>query len=89
MMQGPALEGQGPVNEDNKEGRILFALSTIMYLIGIWHLGLELPPSKEATLNCAFRWTHTNFSTFHTIQILTEIVKKLMSTFHCYAAFNY
>jgi hypothetical protein len=27
------------------------------------------------TLNCAFRWTHTNFLTFHAIQILTMIVK--------------
>jgi hypothetical protein len=31
-----------------------------------------------ATLNCAFRWTHTNLSTFHAIQILIVIVKKLM-----------
>jgi hypothetical protein len=34
--------------------------------------------SERFTLICAFRWTHTNFSTFHTIQILTVIVKKLM-----------
>jgi hypothetical protein len=33
---------------------------------------------KKVTLNCAFRWTHTNFSTFHAIQILIVIVKKLM-----------
>jgi hypothetical protein len=28
--------------------------------------------------NFSSRWTHTNFSTFHTIQILTVIVNKLM-----------
>jgi hypothetical protein len=31
-----------------------------------------------STLNCSNRWTHTNFSTFHAIQILIVIVKKLM-----------
>jgi hypothetical protein len=30
------------------------------------------------TLNYVNRWTHTNFSTFHAIQILTMIVKNLM-----------
>jgi hypothetical protein len=30
------------------------------------------------TLNYAFRWTHANFSTFHAIQILIVIIKKLM-----------
>jgi hypothetical protein len=29
-------------------------------------------------LNYAFRWTYTNFSTFHAIQILNVIVKNLM-----------
>jgi hypothetical protein len=32
----------------------------------------------DPTLNYVNRWTHTNFSTFHAIQILTVIVKKLM-----------
>ena len=31
-----------------------------------------------STLNCLNRWTHTNFSTFHAIQILIVILKKLM-----------
>jgi hypothetical protein len=26
-------------------------------------------PVQCSTLNCAFRWTHTNFLTFHAIQI--------------------
>jgi hypothetical protein len=33
---------------------------------------------EHSTLNCANRWTHTNFSTFHAIQILTVIIKKLI-----------
>jgi hypothetical protein len=32
----------------------------------------------DATLNCSNRWTHTNFSTFHAIQIQTVTVKKLI-----------
>jgi hypothetical protein len=32
----------------------------------------------HSTLNCGFRWTHTNFSIFHAIQVLTMIVKKMM-----------
>jgi hypothetical protein len=31
-----------------------------------------------ATLNLSNRWTHTNFLTFHAIQILIVIVKNLM-----------
>jgi hypothetical protein len=30
------------------------------------------------TLNCAFRWTNTNFSIFHAIQVLIVIIKKMM-----------
>jgi hypothetical protein len=32
----------------------------------------------HSTLNCAFRWTNTNFSIFHAIQVLIMIVKKMM-----------
>jgi hypothetical protein len=32
----------------------------------------------HSTLNCAFRWTNTNFSIFHAIQVLIVIVKKMM-----------
>jgi hypothetical protein len=42
---------------------------------GSWH---TVNFTKHSTLNCANRWTHTNFSTFHAIQILTVRVKKLM-----------
>jgi hypothetical protein len=38
----------------------------------------------HSTLNCAFRWIRANFSTFHTIQILIVIVKKLILTFYCH-----
>jgi hypothetical protein len=33
---------------------------------------------KSYGFGFAFRWTHTNFSTFHAIQILIVIGKKLM-----------
>jgi hypothetical protein len=32
----------------------------------------------HSTLNCAFRWTNTNFSIFPPIQVLIVIVKKMM-----------
>ena len=31
-----------------------------------------------STLDCAFKWTHTNFLTIHAIQILIVIAKNLM-----------
>jgi hypothetical protein len=41
---------------------------------GGWNV-VEVLCCQCDTLNCAFRWTHTNFLTFHAIQILTMIVK--------------
>jgi hypothetical protein len=39
---------------------------------------VQIMEQTHTTLNCSYRWTHTNFSTFHAIQILTMIVKNLM-----------
>jgi hypothetical protein len=51
-------------------------------LVMVWRLWAW----GSSTLNS--RWTHTNFLTFHAIQILTVIVKKLMHTFYCHVVFN-
>jgi hypothetical protein len=48
----------------------------------------DLVTFKYATLNCANRWTHSNFLTFHAVQILTVIVKNLILTFYSHAVFN-
>jgi hypothetical protein len=38
-------------------------------------LGFAWKQDLWCTLNYVYRWTHTNFSTFHAIQILIVIVK--------------
>jgi hypothetical protein len=43
------------------------------------HRGCSVRGSRMLRiLNCAFRWTHTNFLTLLAILILTVLVKKLM-----------
>jgi hypothetical protein len=46
--------------------------------IGVRDSSVLLGAGARDATNCANRWTNTNFLTFHAIQILIVIVKKLM-----------